>query len=475
MSSHDATSHMKSNDVPPHMTSHDVLPPLAPPHRTSNATHPLKKPPSNMSRVPPLCKTSNTKTSNATPHTTTSATRTSNGPHTHAATHTTTSATRTSNGPHTHAATHTTTSATRKSNGAHNHAATHTTTSATRKSNGAHNHAATHTTSNVRPPHDVPHAASPTRTSNVPLPHDVPHAASATRTSNVTHPSSRVASPSNSQPYDSDIAQTQRLSENVVPSEAQSRGRKQTLFLDLDGFLPSYDAANGIGDMMRSNYTEPWTSWKRIPIETRDLWFTELKTEENGTPPAPSDLFLHTHQHRKNNTWVDRKSEHVYGKYKHRWEELTQQASLEGTQPPNDINVWTEVAGIRKGHIYGLGSESSSFVGRRNYRGSSSASTEWVQRHEFEELKLEREEMRIEREEMRKERDELRGMVKQLMKKFNFRPKSYTRDQVHEDDVADDNDDMVDDNEDVANDNDDMSDDDNVVFDDEDLEQEWQI
>ncbi|KAK2414249.1 hypothetical protein QL285_036862 [Trifolium repens] len=207
-------------------------------------------------------------------------------------------------------------------------------------------------------------------------------------------------------------------------------------------------------------------------------------TEENGTPPAPSNLFLHTHQHRKNKTWVDRKSEHVYGKYKRRREELTQQASLEGTQPPNDIYVWTEVAGIRKGHIYGLGSESSSFVGRRNYRGSSSASTEWVQRHEFEELKLEREEMRIEREEMRKERDELLGMVKQLMKKFNFRPKTYTRDQVHEDDVVDDNDDMVGDNEDVANGNDDMvdedvandtddlSDDYNVVFDDEDLEQE---
>ncbi|WJX25370.1 hypothetical protein P8452_14418 [Trifolium repens] len=224
-----------------------------------------------------------------------------------------------------------------------------------------------------------------------------------------------------------------------------------------------------------------------------------MRTEENGTPPAPSDLFLHTHQHRKNKTWVDRKSEHVYEKYKYRWEELTQQASLEETLPPNDIDVWTEVAGIRKRHIYGLGSESSSFVGRQNYRGSSYASTEWVQRHEFQELKLEREEMRIEREEMRKERDELRGMVKQLMVKFNFWPKSYTRDQVHEDDVVDDNDDMVDDNEDVANHNDDMvddnedvandnddmvddnedvandndmSDDNNVVFDDEDLEQE---
>jgi hypothetical protein len=62
-----------------------------------------------------------------------------------------------------------------------------------------------------------------------------------------------------------------------------------------------------------------------------------------------------------------------------------------------------------------------------------------------------------------------------LASKFvNATSLSYTRDQVHENDVVDDNDDMVDDNEDVANDNDDMSDDNNVVFD-EDLEQEWQL
>ncbi|WJX28802.1 hypothetical protein P8452_17480 [Trifolium repens] len=45
-------------------------------------------------------------------------------------------------------------------------------------------------------------------------------------------------------------------------------------------------------------------------------------TETNGTPPDPVDLFVYTYQHRKNNlAWVDRKSEHVYGKYKHRLEE----------------------------------------------------------------------------------------------------------------------------------------------------------
>ncbi|KAK2361678.1 hypothetical protein QL285_086802 [Trifolium repens] len=268
---------------------------------------------------------------------------------------------------------------------------------------------------------------------------------------------------------------------------------------------------------MRSNYSKPWYSWKKIDTDTRDFWFRAFKTkfkfcppenawarknferrgaaimknnlskvrltrkkpswisqklwntlnehwktpdykkkrmqaktnrasdrdgfgkplhtcgsittsqhrdnltETNGTPPDPVDLFVYTHQHRKNKTWVDRKSEHVYGKYKHRWEELTQQASLEGNPPPKEINVWTEVAGIRKGRIYGLGSESSLFASWRNYRGSSSSSTEWVQRHEFEEMK----------------------------------------DQVHEDDVVDDNEDIVDnndDNGDVVDNNDDNSD-----------------
>jgi hypothetical protein len=27
---------------------------------------------------------------------------------------------------------------------------------------------------------------------------------------------------------------------------------------------------------------------------------------------------------------------------------------LEGTPPPKELDVWTEVAGIRKGHIYGV-------------------------------------------------------------------------------------------------------------------------
>ena len=29
-------------------------------------------------------------------------------------------------------------------------------------------------------------------------------------------------------------------------------------------FLPSYFAANVIGDIFKSHYTEPWTSWKKV-------------------------------------------------------------------------------------------------------------------------------------------------------------------------------------------------------------------
>ncbi|MCI22370.1 hypothetical protein A2U01_0043546, partial [Trifolium medium] len=42
-------------------------------------------------------------------------------------------------------------------------------------------------------------------------------------------------------------------------------------------FLPSYAATGGIGDIMRSNYSMPWNSWKQIDINTRDLWFGEFK------------------------------------------------------------------------------------------------------------------------------------------------------------------------------------------------------
>jgi hypothetical protein len=109
---------------------------------------------------------------------------------------------------------HTMPSTTRTSNGTHTNTAPHIRESAARTSNDPPPHVATATrTSNIPPPE----VASTVRTSNVPH-HHVPHASCATRTSNVIPPFS-------SQPCD---------------SETQSSGGKQTLILELQGYIYIY-------------------------------------------------------------------------------------------------------------------------------------------------------------------------------------------------------------------------------------------
>ena len=46
--------------------------------------------------------------------------------------------------------------------------------------------------------------------------------------------------------------------------------------------------------------------------------------------------------------------------------------------------MWREVAGVKKGRIYGLRFEST--VVTKSYRGSGSSSSDWVRRSEFDEL-----------------------------------------------------------------------------------------
>ncbi|XP_057439917.1 uncharacterized protein LOC130731674 [Lotus japonicus] len=67
------------------------------------------------------------------------------------------------------------------------------------------------------------------------------------------------------------------------------------------------------------------------------------------------------------------------------WEDRTQKASEQNAPPPNELDVWLEVAGVKKGRIYGLGMEST--VMHNKYRGSSSSSSEWVRREEFDQLR----------------------------------------------------------------------------------------
>ena len=126
--------------------------------------------------------------------------------------------------------------------------------------------------------------------------------------SHVTPPSSirGVDSPSVSQPPHSEEPSPES-SETVAASETQSNVGKITLFLSGKGymfpiyyiyllylhnlflfiyyilycslcrFLPSYPAANGIGEIFKSHFNGPWLSWKKVPSATRDMSFGEFK------------------------------------------------------------------------------------------------------------------------------------------------------------------------------------------------------
>ena len=126
---------------------------------------------------------------------------------------------------------------------------------------------------------------------------------------------------------------------------------------------------------------------------------------------------------------------------------MTQEASSQGIPPPNELEVWTDVAGVKKGQIYGLGMESSVLAGRPHYRGSGSSSTEWVQRHELEEMRNERDQLRKELAKTNEVVEHQFQLIKQMMETMNFQPTHHSMDQANEDDQANDNevDDEVDD------------------------------
>ncbi|RDX82182.1 hypothetical protein CR513_37057, partial [Mucuna pruriens] len=339
------------------------------------------------------------------------------------------------------------------------------------------------------------------------------------RTSDMTPPPSMegVHSPCTSQPPNSDAGRSRR---SFVELEAQSNDGKPILYLDGQGFLPSRPAANGIGDILKIHFTDPWPSWKKIPISTRDSWFeefwvkshgkfsvcppnydwakknfemrgsilmknnlnkarttmnrpiwiedsvwerlcehwksegfkkksTQAKTnrasncgashtggsitasqhranmiKETGTSPTPLELFCRTHQ-RKDNTWVDRRSQHEA--YTRTLKQLTKRAFAQGNPPPSELDVWCDVARSKKGKVYGLGMESTVMSTSPCYRGSSSLSMEWVKRQEFDELTKEIEQVRNERDELQArvantERlvEQNNALIRELMESMNM-------------------------------------------------------
>ncbi|MED6124670.1 hypothetical protein PIB30_061176 [Stylosanthes scabra] len=142
-----------------------------------------------------------------------------------------------------------------------------------------------------------------------------------------------------------------------------------------------------------------------------------------GRHTTQMQLFERTHKH-KNETWVDKRSEQFHVKFKNAKEELTQKAAEDGSGVPDEVDLWCDIAGVKKGRIHGLGIESTMIDKRSTCHGSGSQLFEWLQRSEHEELvkKLQEENnyLKTRLEKTEKTIEINNHLVQEMMKMMNF-------------------------------------------------------
>ncbi|KAL4338709.1 uncharacterized protein [Arachis hypogaea] len=137
---------------------------------------------------------------------------------------------------------------------------------------------------------------------------------------------------------------------------------------------------------------------------------TNMKKSLKRTP-TQLDLFAKTHKH-KDETRVDKKSKHIHNAI----EEAIQKASEKGSNAPNEMDVWYEIATFKKGRIHGL-------VIKFTAIGSSAQSSDWLRKLEHEEvMKRMQEWLRmLEHEEIMKKMQEENADLKTRLEKIERR------------------------------------------------------
>ncbi|RYR01723.1 hypothetical protein Ahy_B06g080584 isoform E [Arachis hypogaea] len=149
---------------------------------------------------------------------------------------------------------------------------------------------------------------------------------------------------------------------------------------------------------------------------------TNMKKSLKRTPTL-LELFAKTHKH-KDETWVDKKSKYVEGEFKNAMEQVIQKTSEEGSNAPDETDVWQEIAGSKKGKIYGLGLESTVVDKRLSFHGSNSQASEWLRVTEHKEIMRKMQEenaylkARLDKKERRLKLAE--HLLRQMIKKKGF-------------------------------------------------------
>ncbi|XP_057742949.1 uncharacterized protein LOC130961215 [Arachis stenosperma] len=70
-----------------------------------------------------------------------------------------------------------------------------------------------------------------------------------------------------------------------VSSNVETSHGKIKLDLAGEGFLPSLTTAHAISDIIKGHYSQPWSSWKKIPDATRKFWWEKFKSKYQFFPP----------------------------------------------------------------------------------------------------------------------------------------------------------------------------------------------
>ena len=100
--------------------------------------------------------------------------------------------------------------------------------------------------------------------------------------------------------------------------------------------------------------------------------------------------------------------------------------------PLDELQLWCQVAGINKGKVYGLGSESTKAIKKHLYQESSSSSVH-AMRDEIEQLKSQLKAVQTERDDMQqrmlnneREIQQNNKMLQMLMHKMDVQPSIWT-------------------------------------------------
>ncbi|CAI9095287.1 OLC1v1031199C1 [Oldenlandia corymbosa var. corymbosa] len=152
-------------------------------------------------------------------------------------------------------------------------------------------------------------------------------------------------------------------------------------------------------------------TWSKVSQPTKDFYFDEFKEAREGRPPTAHELFLHTHTEKHDRmTFVDSKSKKTNANPKF----------AQGDQSIDKDGIFLEAAGgKKKGRVYGLGCQSSTYFPSPIDKISATQNSETESRYKKSILVMS-EELRAVKKQLRAERTSWKNKFNGLCEHLGF-------------------------------------------------------